>query len=148
MTILIVEDSIQDFELIEIALKENNYQGNLKWFKDGDEVLNYLASEDFYQESKKNNFLVILDINMPRVNGFEVLEKIKSEESWKLLPCILLTTSNADEDVQKAYSLGANSFITKPFDLDSMLSLFESIKSYWLEKNKLPKLNLVKNMVN
>lgn len=143
-SILIAEDSPEDFELIKIALEENNFQGEIEWFKNGEELLEFLNdSEKFNMKKASQNFITLLDINMPKKNGFEALEVIKNHPALKVMPCILFTTSQSEEDVQKGYDLGANSFLTKPIDFNSMIELFKSIKEYWLTNTVLPKITSV-----
>jgi len=140
-SILVTEDSIEDFELIKIAIQESGFNGNIEWFKNGEELLSYLRNSEAFKNSKtRSKFISIIDINMPKKNGFEALSEIKNDPKLKLIPCIVLTTSQSEEDITKAYELGANSFFTKPFELNSMLELFKSIKSHWIDNTKLPNL--------
>jgi CheY-like chemotaxis protein len=140
-SILVTEDSIEDFELIKIAIQESGFNGNIEWFKNGEELLSYLRNSEAFKNSKtRSKFISIIDINMPKKNGFEALSEIKNDPKLKLIPCIVLTTSQSEEDITKAYELGANSFFTKPFELNSMLELFISIKSHWIFNTKRPNL--------
>jgi CheY-like chemotaxis protein len=140
-TILVTEDSVEDFELIKIAIQESGFKGNIEWFKNGEELLGYFKNSEAFKVLKtRNKFISIIDINMPKKNGFEVLSEIKNDPKLKLIPCIMLTTSQSEEDIKKAYDLGANSFLTKPFELESMLELFKSIKSHWIDNSELPNL--------
>lgn len=141
-SILIAEDSKEDFDLINLALEENKYRGEIEWFKDGDELILFLqTSKKILDGEAQNDYLILLDINMPKRNGFDTLTYIKSDDTLKLIPCIMLTTSEAQEDLKKGCELGANLVITKPFGFDSMVKLFESINSYWLKNISLPNVN-------
>jgi len=139
MTLIIVDDSKEDFELMEIALDEVGYQGKIEWLSDGEQIIKYL-DESLTQPEKtlSGHYLILLDINMPKKTGLEALEYIKSNKKLKYLPCIMLTTSQAPSDIKKAYELGANSYLNKPFDFNSMIDLFQSLKSFWVDRNLLP----------
>jgi len=116
LNIVIAEDDEDDYLLIAEALKKEGNIGFINWAKDGEELLNYLDDCDkFDNTSGKIPHLIILDLNMPKKDGREALNEIKTHPKYKSIPVIILTTSQADADISQAYQLGANSFIQKPF---------------------------------
>jgi len=135
--ILLVEDSLGDARLTIEALKENKVLNHLDHVSDGVEAMDYLYQRDKYIDADRPD-LILLDLNMPKMDGREVLSKIKQDEQLKSIPVVILTTSQADEDVAKSYELNANCFITKPVDLDQFLEVIISIKNFWLTVVKYP----------
>lgn len=113
--------------------------GLIHWVKDGEELLNYLSSCEVSDKSKdKKPSLIILDFNMPKKDGREALEEIKKTSAYKSIPVIVLTTSQANSDIDQAYQLGANSFIQKPFKYVDFKSTMETLQKFWLSIVKLP----------
>lgn len=138
ITLIITDDSKEDFELMKLALDEVGYTGKIVWLSDGEELINFLENKNSDNAPLQGRYLILLDINMPKKNGIEALEYIKTKDHLRSFPCVMLTTSQSPFDVQRSYELGANSFLNKPFEFSSMIELFDSLKSFWLEKNLLP----------
>jgi two-component system, chemotaxis family, response regulator Rcp1 len=135
--ILLVEDNPGDARLTLEALKEGRVLNHLTVINDGAEALAYLRRQGQDSNSSQPD-LILLDLNLPKKDGREVLAEIKSDENLKNIPVIVLTTSAAPEDVKKAYGNHANCYITKPVDLDQFLKVVQSIESFWLSLVKLP----------
>lgn len=137
--IVIAEDDEDDYLLIAEALKTAENIGFIHWAKDGEELLSLLDScEGFDKAQGKKPHLIILDLNMPKKDGREALEEIKKNPNHKNIPIIVLTTSQADSDIEQAYQLGANSFIQKPFKYIDFKSTMEVLQKYWFNIVKLP----------
>jgi len=137
--ILYVDDSEDDVLMAKRAFKKNKLTTEIITLTDGQECIDYIFSEGDYQG--KNNGLplvILLDLNMPRVNGFEVLEHLRSKELTKQIPIVVLTTSDAENDIARAYELGANSFITKPLQTEDFFRTIIDIDMYWSVHNKAP----------
>ncbi len=139
--ILIVEDSDDDYEATERALSRTGNLGNpLKRCKNGQEALDYLLRKgNFDEHSAPLPGIVLLDLNMPGVDGREVLKCIKTTESIKHIPVIVLTTSDAEKDIEACYKEGANTYIHKPVELDGFFNAIKQLKDYWLNVAVLPK---------
>jgi two-component system, chemotaxis family, response regulator Rcp1 len=135
--ILLVEDSAGDVRLIREALSEAKVCNIMSVVEDGVEAMRYLHKQDPYSQATRPG-LILLDLNLPRKNGFEVLQEIKTDESLKLIPVVVLTTSESDQDIIKSYDLCANAYITKPVDLEQFLVVVKAIEGFWLEIVKLP----------
>jgi len=129
--ILLVEDNPGDVRLTKEALKEAKVINNLTVLKDGEEALTYLRRQGPYEKAKRPH-LILLDLNLPRKDGREVLAQIKAEEPLKRIPVVVLTTSQDEQDVLKSYNLHANCYITKPVDLDQFIKVVRSIEDFWL----------------
>ena len=128
--ILLVEDNPGDIRLTQEALKESNSPILLDVVTDGEQAIDFLFRRNKFSESVRPN-IILLDINLPKKNGIEVLKEIKSNDSLKKIPVIVLTTSDADHDITKAYSLYANSYIIKPVDFDDFARVIKLIENYW-----------------
>lgn len=141
ITILLADDDEEDRMLTEEALEENHISDKLFFVEDGEEAMDYLQRRGKYVDSKKYPLpeLILLDLNMPKKDGREVLAEIKSDPKLKGIPVVVLTTSNAEEDIEKMYGLGVNSFITKPVTYSGMVLAMKSLKEYWMEIVSLPK---------
>jgi len=135
--ILMVEDNRDDIELTMEALKDAKVGNILKVVKDGEEALAYLRGEGQYKGSLRPD-LILLDLNMPRKDGREVLKEIKNDPSLRRIPVVILTTSQAEEDIINTYDLHANCYITKPVDFTQFLKVVRSIEDFWLTVVKLP----------
>ncbi len=135
--ILLVEDNPGDARLTREAFNEGRLLNNLSVVTDGVEALAYLRQEGKYANSIRPD-LVLLDLNLPKKDGREVLAEIKEDESLKMIPVVVLTTSASQEDVRRAYGSHANCYITKPVDLDQFLRVAQSIESFWLTLVRLP----------
>ena len=132
-----VEDNPGDVRLAEEAFKENGIPHKLYAVKDGFDALDFLKRDGSYAEAPRPD-LILLDLNLPRKNGLEVLAIIKSDDELRQIPVVVLTTSDAEEDVRKAYNLYANCYIAKPIDLDEFFEVVKSIKEFWYRIAKLP----------
>lgn len=135
--ILLVDDNPADVRLIMEAFKESTLPLNFAIASDGEEALNILKPEESTQDSYKPH-LIILDLNLPKKNGSEVLKEIKEDDDLKKIPVVILTTSNDSEDIRESYKNCANSYLTKPVGLDDFFNVCKSIQDFWLEKVKLP----------
>ena len=138
--ILLVEDNINDAELAIRELKKHNMANNLVHVSDGEEALEFLFATGKYKDLNVDNppKLVLLDIQMPKINGMEVLEQIKSDPRTKKIPVVILTSSKEDPDIQKCYALGANSYIVKPVDFEGVAESIKNLGFYWLLLNQPP----------
>jgi CheY-like chemotaxis protein len=135
--ILLVEDSPSDTELTLEALREAKVRNHLSLVEDGVQAMQFLRQEGAYAGAPRPD-LIMLDLNLPRKDGREVLAEIKSDESLKTIPIVVLTTSRAEQDVLRAYQLSANCYITKPVDFEQFLNVVRSIESFWLFVVTLP----------
>lgn len=135
--ILLVEDNLGDIRLTQVALKDSKIANTLNVVKDGVDALAYLRREGPFANATRPD-IILLDLNLPRKDGREVLEEIKADESLRRIPVVVLTTSSADEDIVRSYNLHANCFITKPVDLNSFVTIVKSIEHFWFQIVKLP----------
>ena len=138
MDILLVEDNQDHAELTRRVLEGVQATNPVHWVKDGQEALDYLFQKGPYVSAKRPG-LILLDINLPKVSGLDVLKTIKADNDLRLIPVIMLTTSDRDEEVVKSYSIGANSFITKPVKFNEFSAKVNELKLYWLFTNRSPK---------
>jgi two-component system response regulator len=136
--ILLVEDNAEDAELTTRALKKNNLATNLVHVKDGEEALEFIFCTNQYQQRDIRNQpkVVLLDLNMPKVGGMQVLEKIKSDDRTKAIPVVILTSSKEDPNIERCYKLGANSYIVKPVDYNGFLKAVGDLGTYWIKQNE------------
>jgi len=138
--ILVVEDNPADFFATERGLRKAGLANPIVHAESGEEALEYLhGTGKFEGQGLQKPGIVLLDINLPGLNGGEVLERIRGDERLKLVPVIMLTTSNDERDVQMAYRLGANSYVQKPVDLDGFMAALKRLKDYWFELVILPR---------
>ncbi len=135
--ILLVEDEPDDVRLTKEALKDGQIRNELHVVTDGVEAMDYVRQKGRYASVRRPD-LILLDLNMPRKNGFEVLREVKTDPKLKLIPIVILSTSAADEDVAKTYGLNANCYISKPVDLDQFFRVIKGIEDFWLTIVKLP----------
>ena len=135
--ILLVEDNLGDIRLTQVALKDSKIANTLNVVKDGVDALAYLRREGPFANAVRPD-IILLDLNLPRKDGREVLEEIKADEMLRRIPVVVLTTSSADEDIIRSYNLHANCFITKPVDLNSFVTIVKSIEHFWFQIVKLP----------
>ena len=135
--ILLVEDNPGDVRLTQEALKEAKILNNLSVIMDGVEAVNFLRRKDKYRDAPRPD-LILLDLNLPKKDGREVLEEIKTDLNLRRIPVVVLSVSKATEDITKSYNLHANCYITKPVDLDQFIRVVKSIEEFWLTIVKLP----------
>jgi CheY-like chemotaxis protein len=138
--ILLVEDDPNDVVLIQRAFQKSGLSSVLKVVRDGEQAIAYLSGRGPYgnRERCPLPFMVLLDLKMPGTDGFEVLHWIRADAELKRLLVVVLTSSNLQADVDKAYELGANSYLVKPVEFDQMLHLVKRFEAYWTEINRMP----------
>lgn len=135
--ILLVEDNIGDARLAKEALKESKIKNDLQIVGDGIDAMDFLHRKGKFTNAPRPD-LILLDLNLPRKDGREVLAEIKNDPDLKRIPVVILTISKAEEDILKTYNLHANCYITKPLDLDQFMKVVKSIEDFWLTIVKLP----------
>jgi len=135
--ILMAEDDLEDQMLVQKAFREARSINHLTFVNDGEELLQYLRHEGNYAGAPQPDIL-LLDLNMPKMDGREALKEIKSDPDLRSLPVVILTTSSADEDIVRSYDLGASSYIQKPVTFEKMVEVVETLGKYWLGIVKLP----------
>jgi len=135
--ILLVEDNPGDARLAFEALKDSKLKNNLYLATDGVEAMDFLRKRGKFIDVPRPD-LILLDLNLPRKDGREVLAEIKNDENLKRIPVVILTISKAEEDILKSYNLHANCYVTKPLDLDQFIKVVRSIEDFWLSIVKLP----------
>lgn len=140
IVILIADDDPDDRMLATDALKESKLSNELHCVEDGVELLDYLHNRKQFSDKKKNPRpgIILLDLNMPKKDGREALADIKSDPSLRHIPIVILTTSQAEEDIYRTYDLGVNSFITKPVTFDGLVQVMQALGKYWFEIVELP----------
>jgi two-component system response regulator len=140
--ILLVEDNKSDAELTIRALKKKNLANNLIHLKDGEEALDFIFARGKYAGEVVDLFripkVILLDLKMPKVNGIEVLEKIRAHEKTKKIPVVILTSSKEDPDIEACYALGVNSYIVKPVEFENFVKAVSDLGFYWLLLNNVP----------
>jgi CheY-like chemotaxis protein len=138
--IVMAEDDMDDQLLIKDALAECNWNADLRFVENGEELLDYLNTRGKFEnpETAPKPGLILLDLNMPRKDGRSVLREIKEREEFRRIPVVVLTTSKADTDIETMYQLGANSFISKPVQFDSLVNLMKLLGQYWFKAVALP----------
>lgn len=137
LEILLVEDNEGDIRLTIEAFKEAKIRNHIRVVRDGEEALTYLKKEAAYADVQTPD-IILLDINLPKVDGKEVLHELKNDPMLKSIPIIMLTTSSSESDVQESYLNHANSYVIKPVDLDKFMEVIRSIEEYWISIVKLP----------
>ncbi len=139
MTILIADDDADDRMFLEQAMRQNCYNQCIQFVEDGEDLMEYLRRQGRYNELNAPwPNMLILDLNMPRKNGFQALSEIKNDPELRRLPVVVMSTSSADEDVIKTYNSGVNSFVTKPFNFNRLVEMVGTLKTYWMDTVKLP----------
>jgi len=138
--ILIVEDNPNDALLTIRSLKEHNLANNIVHVRDGQEALDYLFAEGGYSDRDPLNLpkAILLDLKLPKLDGLQVLARIRGDERMKCVPVVILTSSQEEGDLVKSYKLGANSYIVKPVEFESFSAAIKQLGLYWLLLNKLP----------
>jgi chemotaxis family two-component system response regulator Rcp1 len=135
--VLLIEDSPGDVRLTREAFRDANLSVRLHVAEDGVEAMAFLRREGTHDEAPRPD-LILLDLNLPKMDGREVLALIKKDEKFRTIPTVILTTSEAESDIVKSYQLQANAYLSKPVQLDAFESLVKSISDFWLNKVKLP----------
>lgn len=143
INILLIEDNQDDIELTQIAFQKGKISNPIKIIKDGQEALDYLKEISVSQDINELDFpgLILLDVNLPKVSGIEILKFIKTTERIKRIPVVILTTSKRDEDIIASYDLGVNSYIQKPVVFDKFVDTIQKVQLYWVLTNTPPLLN-------
>ncbi len=136
--ILLIEDNPGDARLLREALAEAKIRNRLHVVADGVEALSYLRHQDTFAAAFRPD-LILLDLNLPGKDGREVLAEIKQDEDLRRIPVVILTTSQAEADIARAYALYANAYVTKPLDIEQFITVVKSIEDFWLTIVKLPK---------
>jgi CheY-like chemotaxis protein len=135
--ILLAEDNPGDAKLTRKALEQGNIINNLHHVTDGKEALAFLRQEGEYDDEPRPD-LVLLDLNMPRMDGRDLLERIKDDPDLRRIPVVVMTSSEAEEDIVQSYDLHANAYLTKPIDFDGFLDIVGTIEDFWLTVVKMP----------
>ena len=138
--ILMADDDPDDCLMIKEALEESPLACDLYYVEDGEELMDYLNHRGKYSapETSPTPGLILLDLNMPKKDGREALKEIKADQELKRIPIVVLTTSKAEEDIQRTYNLGVNSFISKPVSFESLVEIMKTLTKYWFEIVELP----------
>jgi len=136
--VLLVEDNVHDAELTMRALKKGNLNNKLCWVKDGVEALEFIAGTGTYasRDARELPRLILLDLKMPRLNGLEVLRKLKTDERTQSIPIVVMTSSNQERDLNDCYELGVNGYVTKPIGLEDLTVVVAKIGMFWLLVNR------------
>lgn len=135
--ILLVEDNPGDVRLTKESLHDAKVHNNMAVASDGFEAMAFLRREGAFADATRPD-LILLDLNLPRMNGFEVLDAIKEDPDLKRIPVVVLTTSQAEQDIIQSYNLYANAYVTKPVDLEQFIKVIKAIEGFWLEIVQLP----------
>jgi CheY-like chemotaxis protein len=138
MTIVLADDDEDDRELIREALHDTRLEEQMQFVADGQELLDYLRRSTPTSEVTPRPSIILLDLNMPRMDGREALAEIKADPALRTIPVIVLTTSKSEHDVRQAYSLGASSYITKPVTHDTLTEVMGAVTDYWFDVVELP----------
>lgn len=140
VTLLVADDDADDRLMIRDAIRENHMQNDVRFVSDGVELLDYLHQRGAFAapESCPRPGLILLDLNMPKVDGRAALQEIKSHPILRQVPVVVLTTSKAEEDILRTYHLGVNSFVTKPVTFDALVKVMRDIGNYWFQIVELP----------
>jgi two-component system response regulator len=138
--VLLVEDNASDAEMTINALKQYNLANKLLHVKDGAAALDFIFSEGEYAENEPGNTLriILLDLKMPKLNGIQVLQRIRTDERTKRIPVVVLTSSSEDPDIRKCYDLGVNSYVVKPVEFDQFQKAISDLGLYWMTVNQQP----------
>ena len=135
--ILLVEDNEDHAEMVKQSFDDETTAKEIHWVKDGQEAIDFLQHNGEHAGAPRPN-LILLDLNLPKANGLEVLQVIKRDEDLKIIPVVMLTTSDRNDEVLECYRLGVNSFITKPVKFDEYYDTLQSLERYWLSTNREP----------
>jgi two-component system, chemotaxis family, response regulator Rcp1 len=135
--ILLVEDNPGDVRLTREALRDSKVRNNMYVARDGEEAMSFLRKQGEHEQATRPD-LVLLDLNLPRKSGLEVLAEVKADETLRRIPVVILTSSGAEQDILKSYDFHANAYVTKPVDLDQFVNVVKSVEDFWVEIVKLP----------
>jgi CheY-like chemotaxis protein len=138
--ILLVEDNVQDIEITQRAFAKGRVRNELTVVRDGEEAIDYLYHRGKYQDpaTSPRPGMILLDLNLPKVGGLEVLQQIKKDDQLKQIPVIVLTVSQREEDVVRSYDLGVNTYIQKPVEFDNFMRVVNAVHEYWILIATLP----------
>lgn len=138
--ILMADDDPDDCLLAKEALQSDRLANEMRFVRDGEELMDYLCRRNNYADPQTSPRpgIILLDLNMPRMDGREALHEIKSNPDLRCIPIVVLTTSKAEEDILRTYNLGANSYITKPVKFEGLIEVMRTLKKYWFEIVELP----------
>lgn len=139
--ILMIDDDREDFILVKEALESKRLKVDLYWAEDGDEAMNFLYRREGYASAPTPN-LILLDLNMPGKNGFDVLKELKADRDLRKIPVVILTSSKDQKTVAQGYNIGASSFMLKPLTFDEMATAMNSLCEYWFALVQLPKVQV------
>lgn len=141
LPILVVEDSMADFQTMQRLFKKTGITNPVRHCETGQQALEFLKEAETPGDENFKPALILLDLNLPGISGREILKQVKTNDNLKSIPVIVFTTSDSEKDIDECYQHGANSYITKPVDLDKFREVIETIKSYWLNIVALPSLS-------
>ena len=138
--ILLVEDNPRDAEMTLRSLRKHNFANKVHWVKDGAEALDFIFREGAYAARDPNHGLrlILLDIKMPKVDGIEVLRRLKADERTRTTPVVIMTSSNEERDVVESYRLGVNSYVVKPVQFEALIDTVAGLGLYWMLTNRVP----------
>jgi two-component system response regulator len=142
--ILVADDDADDRFLLQNAFSEEKITNSVVYFKDGVELIDHLTTKMMEENESQTPGLILLDLNMPRKDGRQVLKEIKNNPGLRFIPVLVFTTSEAEKDIEESYQLGANSYIVKPSDYTKLTDLIKAIRDFWLGSVTLPR----KSMIN
>ena|SRR6218665_644293 len=139
--ILLVEDSMEDARLVMRSLKKNNLGNSIRHLKDGEEALEFIFATGRYTGRKIEDRpkVILLDLKMPKVNGLQVLEKLKGDERTKMIPVVIMTSSQEDRDLKESYKLGVNGYVVKPVAFDNFAKAVADLGMFWIMINQSPR---------
>ena len=137
--VLLVEDNEDHAEMVKQSFSDDDIATEIYWVNDGQEALDFLRRRGVHKEAPRPT-LILLDLNLPKANGLEVLQVIKEDDELKIIPVVMLTTSDRNDEILQCYRLGANSFITKPVRFEEYLDKLHSLEHYWFSTNRDPSL--------
>ena len=140
ITVLVVDDDLDECLLVREAMAESRLVNDLRFVHDGDELLDYLRHEGNYADPKlaPRPGLILLDLNMPHMDGREALQEVKADPQLRQIPIVILTSSQAEEDICRSYELGANAYVTRPVTFEALVSVLHDLGKYWIEIVQLP----------
>ena len=140
VVILLVDDDMEDIYGTKRAFKQSKFTNEFRYVQNYEDLMEYLGNEGRFadEDSNPRPHIILLDINMPKKSGLEILEELRKVEKYKSIPIVMLTTSENENDIAESYGLGANSFITKPVTMEGMLRVVNDFESYWFQLVKIP----------